>query len=85
MILLDGRAMGLGMLRDLPRRRGQSTSPPVKAIIMFPMEQLILDQVASGVDANAIVEQTNIALVLHGTAVCACSYVYTLLLFALTC
>jgi hypothetical protein len=76
MILLEGRAMGLGMLRDLPRRRGQSTRPPVMAIIMLPIAQLMLGKVASGVDANVVEERTGIALEIHGTAACTCSYVY---------
>jgi hypothetical protein len=54
MILLDGRAMGLGMLRDL-RRRGQSAKPPATAIIMFPIAQLIVVGVASGVGGNVVV------------------------------
>jgi hypothetical protein len=75
-ILLEGKAIGFGMLRDLPRRRGQSTSPPVMAIIMLPIAQLMVENIASGVDANVVVEKTGIALEIHGTAACTCSYVY---------
>jgi hypothetical protein len=82
MILLGGRAMGLGMLPDL-RRRGQSTNPPATAIIMLPIAQLIIVKVASEVDENAVVGKRGIALGIHGTA--ACSYVYILLRDALTC
>jgi hypothetical protein len=77
-ILLEGKAIGFGMLRDLPRRRGQSTSPPVMAITMLPIAQLMVENVASGVDANVVVvvEKTGIALESHGIAACTCSYVY---------
>jgi hypothetical protein len=75
MILLDGRGIGLGMLRDL-RRRGQSAKPPATAIIMFPIAQLIVVVVASGVVGGVVVEKRGIALEIHGAA--AYSYVYTL-------
>jgi hypothetical protein len=44
MIGLEGRTIGLVMLRDL-RRCDQSTIPPATAIIMFPIAQLILVEV----------------------------------------
>jgi hypothetical protein len=66
---LEGKVIGFGMLRDLPRRRGQSTSPPVMAIIMLPIAQLMVENVV-------VVEKTGIALEIHGTAACTCSYVY---------
>jgi hypothetical protein len=45
MTLLGGSTMGFVMLRDL-LRCDQSTRPPATAIIMLPIAQLILGNVA---------------------------------------